>query len=360
MAPIATADLEEYYPVPFPKDAPTIPLEKISVKKLLDGDEDTAQAVFRVCSHEGFFYLDLTTDPRGQKFLDESNQLHHVAKQVFNNVSIEDKLAYKPGDPMKEHLDWGYKNVSVGEDGEPNKAEFVNISANRLLNDPDNYDIPSWLNAHTDLYASFLKDGNVIGQAILNVLERELHLQPGELTSKHQLYDNSGEFLRLFRYPAPKDGKPSEVPPTPAHTDATSITILFNWQGGLQITKPKESTGQYKVDRVDADREGEEWLYVKPEPGHVIVNLGDPMVIFTNGVLKSGRHQVVTPPGPQALHHRYSVLMNLRPTNDTPMRSLKSDVIPPVADGEEDGEVDTALQWSIRKVKAILDRMSKK
>lgn len=203
-----------------------------------------------------------------------------------------------------------------------------------------------------------MKNGNAIGQIILSVLEREMHLKPGELTDMHRLEDASGEFLRLFRYPAPKDGKPLATPPTPAHTDATSMTILFNWQGGLQITKPKNATFG-EVEMVDRDRTGEEWLYVKPEPGHVIVNLGDPMVVFTNGLLKSGRHQVVTPPGPQGLFHRYSVLTNLRPANDLPMRALKSDVIPN-KEGKELEEVPTALEWSLIKVKAILERMSKK
>lgn len=108
MAPIATADLEEYYPRPFPKEVPTIQLEKLSIAKLLNGDEQAAQTLFRVCCNEGFFYLDLTTDPQGQEFLDESNKLHQVAKNIFNNVSMEKKLDYKTGDPFKEHLDYGY------------------------------------------------------------------------------------------------------------------------------------------------------------------------------------------------------------------------------------------------------------
>ena len=252
-----------------------------------------------------------------------------------------------------------YVALAPDDDSRPsfNKLDYQ-VSTHRLLYESDHYQLPDWLSAHTDLYRSFMKNGNAIGQIILSVLERDMHLAPGTLTDLHRLEDASGEFLRLFRYPAPKDGKPLATPPTPVHTDATSMTILFNWQGGLQIAKPKGSA-LGSVEMEDSDHVGEEYLYVKPEPGHVIVNLGDPMVVFTNGLLKSGRHQVVTPPGPQGLFHRYSVLTNLRPANDTPMRALKSDIIP-VKEGGEEGELPTALQWSLTKVKAILERMAKK
>lgn len=201
-----------------------------------------------------------------------------------------------------------------------------------------------------------MENANAFGQSILTVLERGLHLQPGEFTNIHKLNDKSGEFLRLFRYPAPKNGKPLEAPPAPAHTDATSITMLFNWQGGLQITKTKQAAPG-SVELADRSLETDDWLYVKPEPGHVIVNLGDPMVVFSNGVLKSGRHQVVTPPGPQGLYHRYSVLTNLRPSNSTLIRPLKSDVIPEATEEQNESSL-TALEWSLEKVKAILARMA--
>lgn len=37
----------------------------------------------------------------------------------------------------------------------------------------------------------------------------------------------------------------------------------------------------------------------EPLPGHAIINLGDAMVMFSNGLLKSGKHRVVPAPGEQ-------------------------------------------------------------
>ena len=201
-------------------------------------------------------------------------------------------------------------------------------------------------------------DGNAIANVILRILERQLHLPPSSFTSLHKLNDASGDFLRIFRYPAQKDGKALAAPPTPAHTDAASVVMLFNWQGGLQITDAKEQKGKVEVE--DVDRESEtSWLHVKPEPGHAIMNLGDAMVVLPNGVLNAGRHRVVTPPGPQGGFHRYSVLIATRPANETLMRPLKSDVIPPETPEQRNGEDLTALQWGMRKVRAILNRMEK-
>ncbi|KAF2648722.1 Clavaminate synthase-like protein, partial [Lophiostoma macrostomum CBS 122681] len=314
---------------PFPKDVPTVTLKKISLQNLLKNDEKESGELFNVLTNEGFFYLNLTSHELGRQFLDESNQLHHIAADVFNNVPMKDKAP-----PGHRRIDTdafdSYICQSVDDNGEPDMAEFLNVSCWGLNHD-ENYYIPPWLRNQRELFRSFAANGNAIGQVILKTLERELHLYADELTNIHQPEDYSGGFVRLFRYPAPKDGKPHSTAPTPAHTDATSMTLLFNWQGGLQITKRQ---GQER-----------EWLYIPPEPGHVIVNLGDTMLILSNGVLKSGRHRVVTPPGPQAEFHRYSVLTNLRPSNDTPMRALKSDMIP----SGEDGEIVTAREWSLAK-----------
>lgn len=74
-----------------------------------------------------------------------------------------------------------------------------------------------------------------------------------------------------------------------AHTDWTLITLLLQDQiGGLKV--------QYK--------DTGEWLDVPPTPGAYVVNCGDLLARFTNGVYVSARHKVLAPP--KGLH-RYSV-----------------------------------------------------
>lgn len=101
--PSATYD---HYPAPFPADAPVVDLPKLSLSKILQADEETAEALFQVCCNEGFFYIDLTEDPLGQKFLAEGQELHHVGKESFENNSLDVKKAFKHI-PEYGHIDSG-------------------------------------------------------------------------------------------------------------------------------------------------------------------------------------------------------------------------------------------------------------
>jgi len=85
-------------------------------------------------------------------------------------------------------------------------------------------------------------------------------------------------------------------------------------------------------------------MYVKPLKGHCIVNLGDAMVKFTNGLLRSNIHRVVNPPGEQAGETRYSLVYFSRPGEDVPLRRLDSVVIPKLEEGVEE-EVYKSKDW---------------
>ena len=186
---------------------------------------------------------------------------------------------------------------------------------------------------------------------VLAILEKGLLLPSGAFTSLHKLTDRSGDTVRILHYPVPKNGKALDVPATLAHRDIASVVLLFCWQGGLQITNSTAA-----VDHI-ADEPEDTWSYVPPLPGHVIMNLGDAMQILTNGVLKSGKHRVVSPPGAQAKHDRYSVLISARPKEDTPMRSFQSPKIPL---GEQvEGEILTAKQWGMQTAMRVLQKIRK-
>ncbi|KAH8817119.1 hypothetical protein F5884DRAFT_778492 [Xylogone sp. PMI_703] len=344
---MAQAKADHYWPEPFPDNVPVIELESISLEKLINQDSEESSRLFRICTNLGFCYLDLTTHEKGLELINYAHSLHDVAQTVFLDTPMEVKKEFKTRSAGR--LDTGYRELGVDRDGIPNRVEILNISQTGLFSGTEPYMLPSWLKGHEALFRSSIRTANVVHNVILSVLEKMLELPTGAFTSIHKLTDRSEAFLRLLRYPANNKDRPEDVPLTPAHRDCVSVALLFNWLGGFQITR---STAD--IDHT-ADEPEENWHYIPPKPGHVVMNLGDALTILTNGLLKSGKHRVVAPPGKQAEFDRYCVLLSGRPQEDTIMRTLDSPLIPR---GEYlKGDTMTTKEWSVYEVLKTVNKM---
>ena len=121
------------------------------------------------------------------------------------------------------------------------------------------------------------------------------------------------------------------------HTDFGSLTILFHRLGGLQILPPNSET----------------WAYVKPLKHHCVVNLGDAMVKFTAGLLRSNIHRVVNPPGAQGDSTRLSCIFFSRPEDEVILKTLEgSEMINRKRKEQGDPESEehvTSKEWTIRR-----------
>lgn len=81
---------------------------------------------------------------------------------------------------------------------------------------------------------------------------------------------------------------------------------------------------------------------MRPLAGHCIVNLGDALVKFSGGRLRSNIHRVVPPPGEQSACDRYSLVYFCRPGDDVVLRTL--------VEGEGGGEEEvSAKEWILRR-----------
>ena len=191
---------------------------------------------------------------------------------------------------------------------------------------------PPILGESRDLQRAFILTAHSIVTLLIGHLEQHLHLPRNTITSTHRLAATSGDQIRFIKAPPqPLDDRRTALG---EHTDFGSITVLFNRLGGLQILPP----GQ-----------GAQWCYVQPLPGHAIVNLGDALVKFTNGLLRSNIHRVISPPGLQADFTRYSLVYFARPEDNVVLKRLEgSDIIPPLAEGEQEEEIN-AKDWIIRR-----------
>lgn len=127
-----------------------------------------------------------------------------------------------------------------------------------------------------------------------------------------------------------------------SHTDFGTVTLLFNILGGLQIQRP------------DARDSEDHWEFVKPEPGCAVVNLGDALVTFSNGIVRSNLHRVTYAPGEQAFHDRYSFAFLSRPTDDAllvPLVAKDKEMVNEV----ETRDVCTMKEWVAKRIKLYIN-----
>ncbi|KAH7094596.1 oxidoreductase [Paraphoma chrysanthemicola] len=345
--------MEDLYPAAFPH-VPTAKLEVISLAKLIENDKSEVEKIVQIFKEAGFFQLDLTDHPDGRELLKGAVSCCRVGMDVFQ-LPLEQKRLFKMRGPHAV-LDKGYFTKFLTEDGTVRFNESINIPANEMFSFPrGDLGFPDWLIPHSELFASTMASGNRIASHLFTILEQALQLTPGALTSSHQLNVPSGDYLRLLHYVGQKPGLEDQLT-FPAHKDATSMALLFNWLGGLQISADNEAAWRGGPDAVPE----ESWRWVEPVPGCVIVNLGDAMEVLTNKVLKSGLHRVVRAPGEQAIHDRYSVLIGTRPNNTVPMTPFKSSCIPEQDAKEASEPVMTSDEWKHWKLRMFNSRIRKR
>jgi isopenicillin N synthase-like dioxygenase len=327
---------------PFPQNLHLAPIAQISSRKLLDGDKTEGEKVLEACQTYGFFYLDLRDSEVGEALLEESEKLLALSQKAFNEHDIAEKRKYhlQKGVSM-----FGYKAAgtvkNTDKDLRPDTTEFFNIAKDHMHGIAASRDYPSTIENARPLLKAFTKDAHECGMEILRTLATALNLPRETFVELNTFNKPSGDHCRLtHKFPHSTDANAVGLP---SHTDFGSVTVLFNWLGGLQIES--RTAGQVG-----------EWVYVKPMPGHAVINLGDAMVKFTNGALKSAKHRVVPSPGEQGGLDRYSVVYFVRPCNESLMKPVgnfdKGDHVKvggKVNVGDDDNVVYTAGDWMVKR-----------
>ena len=156
------------------------------------------------------------------------------------------------------------------------------------------------------------------GQRLLTLLSKAIGAPEGFFESKHGGGENRS-VMRITRYPSLSSFGLSHNDESPAlrigpHRDLGSITLLFqDDQGGLQV-----------------QLENNEWVNVVPVRNSIVVNLGNLMRRYCNGLLKSSIHRVVSNAKSNDTD-RYSVILFINPDDDSyvaPMEHCVTDSRP--------------------------------
>lgn len=169
-----------------------------------------------------------------------------------------------------------------------------------------------------DVFGRYYAELNRLSSVLLEIFEIALGTESGKLRASS---DNHTSNLSIYHYP------PMERAPLPGqmrggeHTDFGSMTILMGFPSvhGLQI------------------KNGEEWEPAPIEEGSFVVNIGDLMERWTNGIYKSTFHRVANPVDGDWSASRYSIVFFHQPNEDAIIESLDKvgeAQYPPITSGE--------------------------
>jgi len=197
---------------------------------------------------------------------------------------------------------------------------------------PDNVwpdEVASFRDTFLELYDTFDRTG----LEILGAIARYLDIDEDYFVDTVR---DGNSVLRLLHYP-PIEGEPGSHVRAGAHEDINTITLLLGAEeAGLELLT----------------KEGR-WIPVSPQPGELVVNIGDMLQRLTNGKLRSTSHRVVNPPPERRGFSRYSMPFFLHFRSDFVIEALPGTVPP----GEEPQwppiTADEYLQERLREIKLV-------
>ncbi|KAJ5719421.1 hypothetical protein N7493_007876 [Penicillium malachiteum] len=190
--------------------------------------------------------------------------------------------------------------------------------------------LPASLAPHESEINDFAQLCNKTCTRILNLLALGLEMPEDFFTTRHDISNGpTGSILRYLYYPsifspATASYKHDKDVRAGAHSDYGSITLLFQRPGqpGLEILTPEGTWAPVPIiPGNDAD------AYPFPP---ILVNIGDLLSYWTDGLLKSTVHRVVFPleeqrsPNPQ---DRYTLVYFCHPVDTTELVPVPSEIV---------------------------------
>ncbi len=185
-------------------------------------------------------------------------------EEVKQTLAIDSSAHFRGYSEMRNERDWR-EQIHFGREEQPAGAG----PTYNLLRGPNLWPLdPAWRWRTLTL----MSDLEVAGRDILATLAVRLGLAP-----RHFLAEEEDPYLllKMILYQAPPSGTPrSGVAP---HVDFSWITLLL-----------QDDTGGLEVRAAGGD-----WLEVPPEPGRLVVNVGEILEFASRGQYRATPHRVV-------------------------------------------------------------------
>lgn len=262
-----------------PKPAESIPIIDLGPSFCggTAGKQAVAFEIHKACRDTGFFYVRNHGIP--QSLIDAQFD----AARRFFALPLEQKLALHMNNSRTFS---GYEPIAgqtLDEDSPPDLKESYYCCQEVPESHPyaqagiRGFGHNQWPASLPDFRAQMLAyydAARALGNRLMGLIALSL-----DLPEKHfeKMYENAGGNVRLIRYPPHPANAEANQLGAGAHTDWGGITLLAQDDiGGLEV---QNAAG--------------EWLSAPPVPGTYVINLGDLMARWTNGLYHSNAHRVL-------------------------------------------------------------------
>ena len=270
------------------------------------GDEaarrSVAEAIGEACSRVGFFYVE------NHGIADSDVQAIFQTARDFHDLPLEARMEVFMGN--NDHFQGYLPGLTKSNDKRISQTlqEAFQFRRPLAIDDPDllagtpMHGMIPWPSAMPELEPramAYYHKVDALGRDLLALFELSLELQKGTFA---RFFRKDMNQLRLLHYPPqPPDG-PGDYRGTRDHTDTDCFTILTqDMTGGLEIR----------------NRDGE-WIGVPPIPGTFVINVGEILKVWTDGIFSSTVHRVISRSG----QRRFSIPFFLYPTYQEVIRPI--------------------------------------
>ena len=233
-------------------------------------------------------------------------QLFQVSKQ-FHSQPLSEKMRV-----ALDHNHRGYIAINTSTDVNSKLADVKkpNQSESFMMMREDKSELPDVYLSGPNQWPKLENFKEVLEKYTFNMTKLGRNLMRLALLSSGvkdlsvmQSLDTPTIWLRLLHYPPISRNSPSDLYGSAPHTDFGCLTILAQDEiGGLQVQT----------------REGE-WIDVPKLEGSFVVNVGDMLSRYTNGLLRSTPHRVINKSGKE----RFSCPFFFDPHTNAVVQPLK-------------------------------------
>jgi isopenicillin N synthase-like dioxygenase len=242
--------------------------DKLEIARLASALGTAARDIgfFRICNHGIGSELIRSTYAAAEQFFalaEEEKQRYYIGKSLNHR-------GYVPFSERGDYADEVHRNYEAFDLGLDLPKDDPDFLAGNLVLGPNVWpDLPGFRRVVSRYYAAVAQLGTIICSA----LELFLGLSKGAITDQ---MSKPVSQLRLLHYVRPSGTTDRGSVNMGAHTDYECLTLLHTRNPGLQVMT--------KADH---------WIDVPVDPDVYVVNIGDMMEAWTNGILRSTPHRVV-------------------------------------------------------------------